>query len=223
MICCFIEDLQKYGAEEAIMLYNFRFWIWKNKANEKHFHEGRYWTYNSKKAMVKIFPFWTERRIKTILDNLTKKGALLKGNFSDNKMDRTNWYSLVDGNVLMEKQFSSASIDENRPLNTDIIPDNNILNTKKENNKKKKSFSLEFADEVVRGIMEEWLIYRNEIGKPYKSDDSVKRCYENLLKLSNGDVEVMKKIVDQSISNAWQGLFPLKNYGIKERPVDNYW
>lgn len=223
MICCFIEDLQKYGAEEAIMLYNFRFWIWKNEANEKHFHEGRYWTYNSKKAMAKIFPFWTERRIKTILDNLTKKGALLKGNFSDNKMDRTNWYSLVDGNVLMEKQFSSPTIDENRPLNTDIIPDNNILNTKKENNKKKKSFSFEFVDESVREVMMEWLKYRSEIGKPYKSDDSVKRCYENLLKLSNGDVEVMKKIVDQSISNAWQGLFPLKNHGVKERHVDNYW
>ena len=34
----------KYGVNEAIMLNNFIYWIAKNEANGKHFHDGRYWT-----------------------------------------------------------------------------------------------------------------------------------------------------------------------------------
>lgn len=41
---------KEVGIECAILLYNIEFWIEKNKANNKHFYEGRYWTYNSTKA-----------------------------------------------------------------------------------------------------------------------------------------------------------------------------
>ena len=42
-----IDIAAKYGVEEAILLNYFDFWIQKNEANDRHFHDGLYWTYNS--------------------------------------------------------------------------------------------------------------------------------------------------------------------------------
>ena len=31
----------KYGVEEAVLIHNLYWWISKNKANNKHFYDGR--------------------------------------------------------------------------------------------------------------------------------------------------------------------------------------
>jgi len=36
-----VEDAEKFGVNAAIILSNIKFWISKNRANEKHQHEGR--------------------------------------------------------------------------------------------------------------------------------------------------------------------------------------
>ena len=41
-----IDIAAKYGVEEAILLNHLWFWIQKNEANDRHFHDGLYWTYN---------------------------------------------------------------------------------------------------------------------------------------------------------------------------------
>lgn len=86
----------KYGVPEAILIENFRFWIAKNKANGRHFHKGRYWTYNSSKAMTELFPYWSQDQIKRTLKRLEDAGVLLSDNFNSNPYDRTKWYSLSD-------------------------------------------------------------------------------------------------------------------------------
>ena len=62
-----IEIANEYGIEEAIILQNISFWIDHNKANDKNFHDGHYWTYNSAKAFQKIFPYMSEYKIKRVL------------------------------------------------------------------------------------------------------------------------------------------------------------
>ena len=59
-----VELAKEYGILEAILIQNIYFWIEKNKANKKHFYDGRYWTYNSKKAFSEMFPYASERQIK---------------------------------------------------------------------------------------------------------------------------------------------------------------
>ena len=73
----------KYGIEEAIMIEHLLFWIEKNAANGKHFHDGRYWTYNSAGAFTKLFPFWSTSQIKRILTSLERQGVILKGEFNE--------------------------------------------------------------------------------------------------------------------------------------------
>jgi hypothetical protein len=90
------EHAKKYGVHEAVILYNFIFWIKHNKANKKHFHEGRYWTYNTVKAFEELFPFLTKSQIRTALNNLQSKGAILTGNYNKLSFDRTVWYTVTD-------------------------------------------------------------------------------------------------------------------------------
>ncbi len=90
---------EKLGVNEAIMIKNFQFWLEKNKANEKSYYEGRYWTYNSIGAFCKIFPFWSRDQIRYILKKLTDKGILISGNFNKSPYDKTLWYSLNEEKV----------------------------------------------------------------------------------------------------------------------------
>ena len=83
-----------YGVNEAVFLQNIYFWISHNSANNKHFHDGRFWTYNTKLAFEKLFPFWTYDQIKTIIRKLIDKKVLISGKFNENSWDQTAWYSL---------------------------------------------------------------------------------------------------------------------------------
>ena len=87
---------KKYGTNEAVILYNFAFWIKRNSANQRNVRDGRVWTYNSQRALSEIFDFLSERQIQRILKKLEDSGAIIKGNFNAKKMDRTCWYSVSD-------------------------------------------------------------------------------------------------------------------------------
>ncbi|MRR22955.1 hypothetical protein EG830_08245 [bacterium] len=46
--------------------------------------------------------------------------------------------------------------------------------------------------------------------RPYRTKEGEAAAYNQLLKLSSGNSELGIQIIDQSIANEWQGLFPLK-------------
>lgn len=101
------DDAVKYGVTEAIILANIRYWIAKNEANERHFYNGRYWTYNSYKAFAALFPYLSESQIKRAIHNLEEKGAISSGNFNSNVYDKTKWYSLnrpFDGTISSNRE-----------------------------------------------------------------------------------------------------------------------
>lgn len=131
-----------FGVDEAIMLQNLMYWIKKNKANNKHFYDGRYWTYNSASAFEKLFAFWNKAKIYRVLDSLEKQGAIFSGNYNRLAYDRTKWYSvsehILEG-VWSEKtklQERDIHVPEVQNGNTDCetpIPD---INTKVNNSSK---------------------------------------------------------------------------------------
>jgi hypothetical protein len=100
-----VREAVEYGVPEAIMIWNFRFWILKNKANEKHQYEDKTWTYNKIEAFQELFPFWSKRQIEHLLNKLIDKNVLIKGNFNQNKHNRTCWYAFID-----EDKFLSSSL-----------------------------------------------------------------------------------------------------------------
>jgi hypothetical protein len=122
----------KYGVDEAIVLNNITFWIEKNKANNKHFYDGKYWTYNSINAWCELFPFWTPKQIRRILLSLENKGLIERGNFNKASYDRTLWYSLTENSICPKGKMDlpkreNASDQKDKPIpdiNTDINTDN---------------------------------------------------------------------------------------------------
>lgn len=95
----------EFGVEESIMLHNVVFWIEKNAANNKHLRDNRYWTYNSISAFAELFPFWSEGQVRRVIKSLISKGAIITGNYNDNKYDRTMWYALTDGFIENHKSI----------------------------------------------------------------------------------------------------------------------
>ena len=98
------------GIPGAVILQHILFWIEKNAANERHFHEGRYWTYNSAKAFHKFFPYLTPKQIYNALDKLVLGGYLQKGNFGERALDRTTWYTLTDKGIELMKNCITDGI-----------------------------------------------------------------------------------------------------------------
>lgn len=90
---------EMYGVDGAVFISRLQFWIEKNAANDRHYHEGRYWTYNSLRAMEKLFPFWSRRQIERIVKNLKDKGVLLTANYARDSYDRTLFYALDESKL----------------------------------------------------------------------------------------------------------------------------
>lgn len=64
----------------------------------------------------------------------------------------------------------------------------------------------------------EWLQYRKERKLPKYTDTGLKRTITHLLNISANDEQTAILIVEQSISQNYQGLFPLKNnYNAKQK------
>lgn len=211
-----IEVAKEYGVNESIFIANMQFWIMKNKANENNYHDGHYWTFNTRKALLKLFPFWSEQTLKTVTKHLIDKGVIIIGNYNKSPYDRTNWYAFADEELWICFNETNEKLESNYPLvkNNSPIPDiNTNINTdiiKEKNNIKKESNDiLESLNPEMKPIIEKWLQYKKERKEVYKPT-GLKGCIDKLIKISNNDSFIAEQIVDESISNNWSGLFPLK-------------
>jgi hypothetical protein len=84
------------GLNEAIVLQQIHYWLQVNakKQSGSHYHEGRYWTYNTAAEWAETFPFWGESTVRRIFASLEKSGIFLKGFFNEKSSDRTKWTSI---------------------------------------------------------------------------------------------------------------------------------
>ena len=184
---------REYGIEEAILLHHFYFWIIKNAANGKHFHEGLYWTYNSKKAYADFFTYMNETKIFRVIKHLEDEGIIVKGNFNEDKWNKTNWYALtVKGLKIMENNgydttlfsasLQNATFDcvkmndgacQNEQSNTDIITDKN---------NKEEDIIISSKKNDYQAIIECWNTYNGDkLGKVTKITDKRKKAIKKAL------------------------------------------
>lgn len=74
-------------------------------------------------------------------------------------------------------------------------------------------FSLDFiSDESFKKLFDDWLDYKRRVKQSsYKDQKQIELAFRKLMELCGGDLERCRAIIEQSIANNWQGLFPLKN------------
>lgn len=87
---------QRYGLDESIFLDTIVHWWRVNRADDRNFHDGRWWTYNSMAAFAQTFPWWSAKQIRRIAQSCRDQGAVHTGNYNENQRDRTIWYSPSD-------------------------------------------------------------------------------------------------------------------------------
>lgn len=141
-----IEDAITHGVEKAILLYNIRYWLTKNKENNTNNLDGYYWTFNSATAYSNLFPYLSKRSISRWLNQLEEDGYLLS-TYKYNKFgaDKTKWYTIPsEFKVCNQNDLPICQNDQPKGQNGTPIPDSKqqIVNTdKKEKNKNKKEKS----------------------------------------------------------------------------------
>ena len=69
---------------------------------------------------------------------------------------------------------------------------------------------LTFISGEYRDVFAKWIAYKAERKEKYKTQDSLRECYERLKALSGNNPGTAMAIVNQSMANNWAGLFELK-------------
>jgi len=123
-----ISIAKQYGIEPAIILNNLHFWHERNKANNKHFHDGKFWVYNSVTAWMELFPYLSRDKIKNALTKLRDNNLVETANYNENKYDKTLWYGLTDFalSILQNSPMGFADSTNGVADNAKPIP---IINT----------------------------------------------------------------------------------------------
>lgn len=82
-------------------------------------------------------------------------------------------------------------------------------------------YDLNYITEELADAFTLWLEYKKDRRESYKSEKSLRICFNNLVKLSNNDPLTALQVVENSIGNNYSGLFELKNnkseYGNKKQ------
>lgn len=99
------------GAECALIYRKLCAWVKHNIQNEKNFHDGLHWTYNSTKAFEEEFTYFSCQKIGRLLKKLEESGLIKKGNYNKMPFDRTCWYAcpIFEAEYLSTKKSRETS------------------------------------------------------------------------------------------------------------------
>lgn len=214
-----VEVAKVYGVEESILIHNIFFWIKKNVANDKHKHNGRYWTYNSSKAFSELFPYFNEKKISRLLAKMCNDEILVKGNFNQTAFDRTLWYSLSDKTIaVLDKEkydisqmsesydkkriFHFSKMGNGNPESEKPIPYSNT-NSKQDKEEIDKSIS---KKERAQELIDLWNNETKDFPKVRKASPDIINSIDKMLKRGYS-YEDMKKavILCNSLSDFYKG------------------
>lgn len=149
--------------------------------------------------------------LRKYINELVESGWIVKGEQERKK----GVFGAISYTLLANKKSCTENTD------TEIfrhgkknIQHNIDIEQKKENkNKKDKTFNvradLSYVEDIFFDIWNEWLDYKDEIKKQYKTQRGAKSQYNSLVKYADNNPILANAIVKQSIERSWDGLFAL--------------
>lgn len=224
------ELAQKYGVDEAVFLHALAFWVAKNQANGKHFHDGRTWTYNTRAAWVKLFPFWSAKQVRRITDHLVEEKAVLTGNFSEDKADRTLWYAMADHiletygllapticpNGQMHLPERAQPIAQTGKCNKETVTNQLYIPPTPQGDVRKKQGVPTKIKAILDDYAGEDMALAQALGdlmeiraakKAVNSDAAVRRLLNRLDKFSGGDRKRKLALLEEAVMNSWKTVY----------------
>ena len=195
---------EQVGVNAAILLQTIKWWCEKNKANDRHEHDGLYWTYNSIKAWQELYPYLGKSAITSALRKLEERGLIVIGNFNRSAYDRTKWYAITEKGLALFGQ----SISENRKMegsesengngeNREPIPDTNQLH-------------LDVADNTTE--VSEIIDYLNDkAGTRYRASTAKTREHVRARIREGYTLDDFKRVIDVKVAD-WLGDDKMQRY-----------
>lgn len=218
---------EEVGVEAAVLFQNILFWIEKNKANEKHFYENNYWTYNSIEALAKMFPFWSKEKVRRLIEKLKESDFILTGNYNAHSYDRTMWYSLTEKgkSFSQNRQIHLAKSTNGNGKSDEPIPDikpdiktySNITAIKSSKNKYGEFNNVLLTDSELVSLVERFGKQGSETrieklsGYLASKGDKYKSHYATIINWAKMEAErnnntpvTQEKTFNDSIPNMWE-------------------
>lgn len=170
--------------------------------------DGRVWFYIPVTQVANIFPYFSEKVVRGIIERLISEGYLVKDHKSEGqqKFNRTNWYSFTNaGLVLFELPAEETPFAQEGKSIVSSNNCNNISTTQKESNKEK----VPMVELPYEGddFVQTWLVLVQQPKWKKKSADALAMSAKMLGQYPE---TIATEMMRNSIRNGWQGLFPLK-------------
>lgn len=85
-----------HSSEKALLVQELQNQLQANRLskNTKSFKDGRWWASMTLGQWHEQFVWLSERTIQRYFRDLAEQGIVIVGNFSENRFDQTNWYTL---------------------------------------------------------------------------------------------------------------------------------
>lgn len=159
----------------------------------------------------------SKTKVSTAIRKLIDCGYIYVQNFDGRKRELKSRLSNFERQNIKNCNAEYHNLKES---NTDINTDNNTNNTlsKKERKSKSKSYDEQIAEytqnEDLQNALKAFLQMRSFIKKPM-TEYALKLMLNKLDEIGNTD-DTKIAILNQSITNNWQGIFPLKDGNTKQ-------
>lgn len=165
--------------------------------------------------------------LRKYINELVENGWLVKGEQKNEGLFGAVTYTLNDSKTQNEEESSDGTKNSDTEkirhgeiptqYNIDIIHSRDDRKDKEERDKslskKDKRYDanadLSYVDAPYADIWQEWLDYKKEIKKQYKTQRGAKSQYNTLIKYANNNPILANAIVKISIEHSWDGLFAL--------------
>jgi hypothetical protein len=112
-----------------------------------------------------------------------------------------------------EKELFNNINNKNNILKEKINKKEKLPSEKPQKPSEKKAATFEIKNEVDKEFFRYLQYRKKDLKKSYKSEQTLSVAYNRFLELCNGDADVAKQIVDNTIANVWTGLFAIKQKG----------
>jgi hypothetical protein len=189
------------GCNAAVIYQNLFYWAEKNAANDRHFYDGRWWTYNSITAFAELFPYLTGKQIRTALEKLEASGLIVSGCYNKSAYDRTKWYAptcLMEETHLPKKTNENDQKGEPIPnINTNNKPDNKL------------TINTTLPDWLPMDAWNGWVAMRKQRKRPL-TDRATAMAINKLdaIRTKGHDIE---GLLDRSTINGWLDIYEPKD------------
>lgn len=157
----------------------------------------------------------SKTKVSTAISKLIKCGYLYIQNFDGRKRELKSRVSNFERQNIKNCNADIQNLKESNTVNNTV---NNTVSNKKERKSKSKSYDEQIEEytenEDLQNALKAFLQMRSFIKKPM-TEYALKLMLKKLDELGNTD-DTKIAILNQSITNNWQGIFPLKDGNTKQ-------